>query len=64
LVVDHLNDARTLECFLYSGITGRGVPDLDEHALPPSSEDTFDYEDDNEHDKYHSANPKSGRTRS
>jgi hypothetical protein len=64
LVVDHLNDARTLERRLYSGITGRGVPGLDEHMLPPLSEDTFNYEDGNGNASNHSANPKSDPERS
>ena len=49
LVVDHLNDARTLERRLCDGITG--VPGLDEHRLPPNQpepKDTFNYEDQNE----------------
>jgi hypothetical protein len=45
LVVDQLNDARTLECRRCCGITGRGIPGLDEHMLPPSSENTSDHED-------------------
>jgi hypothetical protein len=53
LVVDHLNDARTLERRLYYGITGRGVPGLDEHQLPPRP-----YEDDNGNHEHHSANHK------
>jgi hypothetical protein len=59
LVVDHLNDARTLE-----RITGRGIPGLDEHTLPPSSEDTFNYEDVNGNASNDSASPKSDRERS
>jgi hypothetical protein len=51
LVVDHLNDARTLERRLCNGITGRSVPGLDEHMLTPNrpeANDTFKYEDDDE----------------
>jgi hypothetical protein len=62
-VVDHLNDARTLERRLCSGITGRGIPGLDDHMLPPSSEDTFNYEDVNGNAS-NSASPKSDRDRS
>lgn len=57
LVVDHLNDARTLERRLCNGITGRDVPGLDEHKLPPSSKDTSTCEDENGDDGDHSANP-------
>jgi hypothetical protein len=38
LVVDHLNDARTLERRLYYGITGRDVPSLGDHELPIDDE--------------------------
>jgi hypothetical protein len=37
LVVDHLNDASTLERRLYCGITGWGIAGLDEHIPPRSS---------------------------
>ena len=50
-MVDHLNDARTLERRLCNGITGRGVPGLDEHMLPPNrpeAKDTSKYEDEDE----------------
>jgi hypothetical protein len=57
LVVDHLNDARTLERRLCNGITGRGVPSLDEHKLPPSSKDTPTREDENGNDEDPSGNP-------
>jgi hypothetical protein len=36
LVVDHLNDARTLERRLYHGITGRGVPALRNISCRPA----------------------------
>jgi hypothetical protein len=50
IVVEHLNDARTLERRLCYGITGKGVPGLEEHQLPsnrPEAEDTSKYEDEN-----------------
>ena len=64
LVVDHMNDARTLERRLCNGITGRGVPGLDEHMLPASSEDTSNSEDENSNDKDYSANRNLVRERS
>jgi hypothetical protein len=51
LVVDHLNDARTLERRLCNGITGRDVPGLNEHMLTPNrpeASDTLKYKDDDE----------------
>jgi hypothetical protein len=56
LVVDHLNDARTLERRLYYGITGKGVPGLEEHQLPPNrpeAEGTFKSEDENGNHEHH-----------
>lgn len=68
LVVDHLNDARTLERRLYYGITGRGVPGLEEHQLPsnrPEAEATTKYEDENGNNEHRSsAKSRAGRKRS
>jgi hypothetical protein len=58
LVVDHLNDARTLEWRLCCGITGWGIPGLDEHMLPPSSKNASDHEDENGNDECYGANSR------
>jgi hypothetical protein len=51
MVVEHLNDQRPCEQRLYTGLTGKELPGLDEHELPARASITGsgDYE---EHDKW------------
>jgi hypothetical protein len=51
MVVEHLNGRRLRERRLYTGITGKEWPSLDEHQLPARTSITgnWDYE---EHDKW------------